>query len=307
MEIVKRNEATAFAPCHVTAFFVPNIQPREPARTGSWGAGLCLGTGVVATVEAEPADQAAIEVTRAGKGGDARVTREALRQMLATGDQALPVEVSCTVHEGAPVGQGFGISGASALASAFALARCLGKGRSEAMQAAHLAEVRNRSGLSDVVASVLGGVVLRNAPGLPPYGATKRLPAKGDVVVATIGDTLDTGTLLRDEAVIERVTEVGKTCMKAVGERPSLETVLDEGARFARETDLVEEGTLVAMDACAEGGRAMVGMMGNTVVAYGETEVLTDVLAGHGDPHVVPIDTGGLRLFDREQLPDALG
>lgn len=307
MDHVKRPEATAFAPCHVTSFFVPNIQPREPERTGSWGAGLCLGTGVVATVEVEPADAAAIEITRPNHEDDeARVTREALRVILAQGDRPLPVEVACTVHEGAPVGQGFGVSGASALASAFALARCLGKGRSDALRAAHLAEVRNRTGLSDVTASFLGGVVLRTAPGLPPFGATKRLPARGDVVVATVGSELDTGALLRDEEVLARVTEVGKGCMEALGKQPNLETVLDQGARFARQTDLVGEGTLRAMEACAEGGRAMAAMLGNTVVAYGDTETLVDVLGGFGQPQAIPIDTGGLRLFDKERLEGVL-
>lgn len=306
MDHVRRDETTTFAPCHTTAFFVPNIQPSEPARTGSWGAGICLGTGVVATVEAEEADQGSIEVTRANADGDARVTREALRQLLERGDTTLPVRVECTVHEGAPVGQGFGISGASSLAAAFALARCLGKGRSEAVRAAHLAEVRNRSGLSDVAASFLGGVVLRNAPGLPPYGATKRLPVKGDVVVATVGDELDTGAILRDQEILKRITEVGKACMEAVGQQPSMETVIDQGARFARETDIVDEHTIRAVEACAEGGRAMAAMLGNTVVAYGDTETLTDVLSGFGEPMVVPIDQGGLRLFDKGTLEDAL-
>lgn len=305
MTELKREEATTFAPCHVTAFFVPNIQPREPARTGSWGAGLCLGTGAVATVEADGADANTIEVTRGGlaEEQEARATREALRLLLET-HASSPLSVSCTVHEGAPVGQGFGISGASALASAFALARCLGVGRSEALRAAHLAEVRNRSGLSDVTASFLGGAVLRTSPGLPPFGSTQRLPAKGSVVVATTGPRLDTGTLLRDEAVLEKVSEAGRSCMDAIGQSPSLETVFEQGARFARATDLVADETLRAVEACQEGGAAMVAMLGNTVVAYGETERLVSVLGGFDDPVVVPIDEAGLRVFDKDRLDE---
>lgn len=306
MDALERDEATTFAPCHVTAFFVPNIQPDQPARTGSWGAGLCLSTGVVARLEVEPADNADISIDRVGTADDdARATREALRQLAEyAADQ--PLAIDCRVHEGAPVGQGFGVSGASALAGAFGLARCLGVGRSDALRAAHLAEIRNRSGLSDAAASFLGGAVLRTAPGLPPYGSTSRLPAKGQVVVATTGPNLDTSTLLRDEEVLERVSEAGRSCMEAVSENPSLETVLAQGEAFARETDLVAEETLRAVEACREGGRAMVAMLGNTVVAYGDTERLTDVLSGFGEPMTIPIDEGGLRLMDPEQVDEVL-
>lgn len=302
MSFLRREEATTFAPCHVTAFFVPNIQPKEPARTGSWGAGLCLGTGVVATVEAQEADQAKIEVTRRQAEGDTAVTREALTQLV--GER--PIEVTCETIEGAPEGQGFGVSGASALAASFALARCLGEGRSRAMKAAHLAEVRHRTGLGDVVSSFLGGAVLRTSPGIPPYGTQKSLPAKGDVVVATVGDELETDELLRDQEIMGTVTEVGRDCTKSVSENPSLESIFQAGAHFSAETGLVEDATLEAVRACAEGGRAMAAMLGNTVVAYGETDTLVDLLERHGTPRVVPIDETGLRLVDRDQLDEAL-
>lgn len=300
--LLRREEATAFAPCHVTAFFVPNIQPKEPARTGSWGAGVCLGTGVVATVEVEESDQGRIEVERRNVDGDARVTREALTQLL--GDR--PVEVSCRVVEGAPEGQGFGISAASALSACFALARCLGEGRSKALKAAHLAEVRHRTGLGDVVSSFLGGAVLRTSPGIAPYGSQTRLPAKGDVVAVTVGPNLDTGEILRDEEHMQRITEVGSECTQQVAENPSLEAILDGGAYFSRETGLVDEATLRAIEAAAEGGRAMAAMLGNTVIGYGDTQTLVDVLEAHGEPSVIPIDEQGLRLFDKEKLDEAL-
>ena len=300
---LRREEATTFAPCHVTAFFVPNIQPKEPARTGSWGAGLCLGTGVVATVEAEEADQGKIEVTRRHADGDAKVTREALRQVL--GDR--PIHVDCEVVEGAPAGRGFGVSAASSLAAAFALARCLGEGRSLAMKAAHLAEVRYRTGLGDVVSSFLGGAVLRTSPGIAPYGSQKRLPAKGDVVALTMGDEIDTEALLRDEATMETVTEVGRECTEAVAENPSLEAIFDAGARFTQDAGLVDDGVLQAMRTAQEGGKAMAAMLGNTLIAYGDTETLVDVLDRHGDPTVIPIDEQGLRLFDKDELDEVLG
>lgn len=266
---------------------------------------MCLGTGVVANVNADESDSTSITVKREGLAEDqeARATNEALRLLLET-HASSPLNVSCVVHEGAPLGQGFGISGASALASAFALARCLGVGRSEALKAAHLAEVRNRSGLSDVTASFLGGAVIRTSPGLPPFGATQRLPAKGSVVVATTGPRLDTGTLLRDEAVLEKVSETGRSCMDAMGQRPSLETLFELGARFANATGLVADETLRAVEACQEGGVAMVAMLGNTVVAYGETDRLMSVLGAYDDPVVVPIDEAGLREFDKDRLEE---
>lgn len=291
---LRRTEATTFAPCHVSAFFVPHLQPKEPERTGSWGAGLCLAAGVAAHVEVEEADRPAIEVERTRTEGPSQVTRAALNQVL----DGAPLSVTCRVQEGAPGGQGFGVSGASALAASFALARCLGKGRSEALRAAHLAEVRNRTGLGDVVAEFMGGAVIRRTPGIPPYGTQQRLPARGDVVVATVGEQIDTAEKLRDRATMETVTEVGTACLQELMQRPSPEAIFQLGARFARETGLVGQETLSAIEASAEGGVAMAAMLGNTVVAYGETDVLLDVLSGWATPHVIPIDQAGLRVLE---------
>jgi hypothetical protein len=51
----------------------------------------------------------------------------------------------------------------------------------------------------------------------------------------------------------------------------------------------------------------MAAMLGNTVIAYGDTETLVDVLSAHGNPSVIPLDEQGLRLFDKDQLDGALG
>ncbi len=291
---IQRDEATAFSPCHVSAFFVPHIERKAPAKTGSWGAGVCLGTGVVATAEVEEADQPTITVERTHGEGPTQVTQAALRNLLGQ----RPLAVTCTIQQGAPSGQGFGISGASALASAFALARCIGEGRSEALKAAHLAEVRSRTGLGDVVAEFMGGAVIRRTPGIPPYGTQQRLPAQGEVVVATVGEEIDTAEKLGDQATMETVTKAGRACLEAVLERPTLEAIFQAGARFSQATGLVSDQTLAAIDACAEGGVGMAAMLGNTVVAYGETEVLQDVLQAWAQPHVIPIDDGGLRVLD---------
>lgn len=291
-----RDQATATAPCHVSAFFVPHVVPREPERTGSAGAGICLDRHVTAHVRIAETDEPSVSVARE-RGGEARVTEAALRMLL--GERRLAV--TCTVHEGAPVGQGFGVSAASALSASFALARCLGEGRSDALRAAHLAEVRQRTGLGDVVGSFLGGVVLRSSPGLPPYGAQTNIPADGDLVVATVDEPIDTAGLLRDRRRLAEVTDVGRTCLETVLARPSLEAILETGAHFARETGLVAPATLDAIDACAEGGLAMAAMLGNTVVAYGDRAVLVDVLSAWGEPEVVGIDQAGLRLVRSEQ------
>jgi pantoate kinase len=290
--VTVRPSASAFAPCHVSAFFVPHIVPKEPERTGSQGGGICLDVGVAASVRVEAAPEPAVRVERRGQTGPARVTEAALRQLL----RDAKLTVTCTVDEGAPVGQGFGISAASALASTFALARCLGLARSDALRAAHVAEVRLRTGLGDAVAAFLGGAVVRLAPGLPPYGRQERLAAAGEVVVATVGPPIETASVLRDAARLARVAEVGKTCLAALSAKPTLDTLFAQGARFAHETQIVAPETLDAIDACSEGGAAMAAMLGNTVVAYGNTDALVDVLRTWGEPRVVGIDEQGLRL-----------
>src|SRR5512137_1733056 len=154
-------DAEAFSPGHVTGFF--EIRYTEDLlSSGSRGAGLCLALGAKSTVRARKSGRTSIEVTIDGRRSQAAVTRAALLHLL----QHEMYQVEVTTQLDLPQSQGFGMSAAGALSASLALAEILGRGRHEAFEAAHMAEVSQRTGLGDVSAIHKAGITIRTRPGL---------------------------------------------------------------------------------------------------------------------------------------------
>ena len=101
----------AFSPGSVTCFFVPNMGA-SPQETSSPGCGICISDGVTAAVR--PAVAASICFN--GQPIDFPPVRTVV-------DNLAPEPVEVFLETPVPLGCGFGISAASSLTTAFALAR----------------------------------------------------------------------------------------------------------------------------------------------------------------------------------------
>ncbi len=201
------DEATAFAPGHVTAFFAP-YPDRDPARAGSRGAGLALSDGVEVTVR--PADDADTADDGPTTGTDLKLDGvpaevEPVERVLGELNVAAEVEVDSDV----PVGAGFGVSGAAALATAFAANAVFGLERSEndLVRVAHAAEAAAGTGLGDVVGQFRGGLPVRLEPGAPGYGRMDGVPARPRVEYVSFGE-LSTERVLGGD--LDPVREAGR-------------------------------------------------------------------------------------------------
>ena len=143
--------AAAFAPGNISGVF--KVIPHEdPARMHSLGLGFTVREG------------AAVSVRRGGSGiifnGEEIEfpTVAAVLERVAPG-QRLAVDVETPL----PLSSGFGLSGASSLAAAYAANALLDLGLSERAlaTAAHVAEVENLTGLGDVCAQYHGGCLVK--------------------------------------------------------------------------------------------------------------------------------------------------
>lgn len=175
--------ATAFAPAHITGFFAAKPDP-DPVKAGSVGCGLCLETGVTARViigttgtmgTTNTADTTSKTSTPdiTGSGALIRLNGEQIdlptveyvvESLLGAGHSQCVVDLAADV----PLGYGFGVSGAAALATALAVNADQGQGLTmeQAAAVAHSAEVVNRTGMGDVTGQYTGGLVIRTAAGL---------------------------------------------------------------------------------------------------------------------------------------------
>ena len=164
-------EASAFAPGHLTGFFQICDEPDDPLMKGSRGAGFSIDIGVQTKVLVETSERDVISIVMNGSvTGEAVVSENVVRRMLAMAEEPQRVEV---IHEiETPIGAGFGSSGGGALTIALAMNDALEMGLSyvDASRVAHLAEIECKTGLGSVFAATQGGFGVLYKPGAPGIG-----------------------------------------------------------------------------------------------------------------------------------------
>lgn len=249
----------AFAPGHITAFFAA-VERDDALETGSRGAGLVIEDGV--TVEVAGADEASV----AFEGEN--VEFEAVERVLGMMDVSARVDIETDV----PVGCGFGVSGASALAAGLAVNEefSLGHEREQVAAAAHVADVLAGTGLGDVVPQSLGGIVTRVEPGAPELGLFGNVEHDDPTVGYTVFGELDTADVLDNDEAMERVNKAGESALDGLLKDPSVEKVMDLSWEFALETNLATELVEDAVgEARSEGGKSSMAMLGETAFGIG--------------------------------------
>ncbi|MHC1572323.1 MAG: pantoate kinase [Methanosarcinales archaeon] len=282
---ISKTRRRAFAPSHITGFFVPVI--RESAlESGSLGAGICLNDGVVAEVVRDAASMDETRVTLSGKPFHSPPLSDALLELTSE-----PLKVD--LHLDIPLGAGFGASGASILAALHAANDALGLNLShnEITLRAHRAEVAWRTGLGDVIAQTTGGVVLRIREGAPPHGRVTQIPAENVPVSWAFFQEISTATVLEDTDAQKRISLAGRSCLKRLIERPSLKNLMIESRRFTCEVGLASESVIDAIESAeARGVVAAQAMLGDTVFAIGE-----DIFSEYKNSGTSLIDKRGVR------------
>ena len=314
--------AAAFVPGHVTAFFSAHSDER-PAAAGSRGAGLTLTDGVdVAVAPTEPGERAEMgvgaetpdEANLSGENDEANLSGEndgtnfsgendevtlilngepAAIGAVTNVFDALGVRGRVVVDTDLPIGAGFGVSGAAALGAALAANEAFGCGRSEneLVRIAHEAEVKNGTGLGDVVAQARGGVPIRLEPGAPGIGELDGVPARTRVEYVTFGELSTEAVLGGDTTAL---SAAGENALDRLRSDPQLPTLMAAAREFAADAGLLVPEvaeTIAAVDRA--GGDAAMAMLGRTVFALGTG--LSD--AGY-DPAVCRTHPSGARLVD---------
>ena len=286
-------KATAFAPGHISCFFEPVYHNEDIFRTGSRGAGINLSLGTVSEVIVENSDVQNIEVYINNKPSSAPVTNMALKYLI--GDN--PLHVTVKTKQDLPTGQGFGMSAAGALSSTLALTKITNITMSDAMKASHYAEVKQRTGLGDVIASCFGGIEIRKSAGLPPWGLIEHISGDFDLVLCVVGKKIDTKKVLLDKSKTEKITEYGRYCTKKLLENPSIENLFSLSQVFTRKTGLADKTVIEAINSTKQYGFASMCMLGNSVFAIGKTNQLSSVLSKFGKVYVCNIDQAGARVL----------
>lgn len=251
-----RRTARAFAPGHLTGFFVPDTSARDPRGRGSRGVGIVLDRGAYAEARWDPNGPRRTSL-RVTPRVALPVTRDAVAR--TRGDRPGTLEIRLR-HE-LPVGQGLGMSAAGSLAASLATARVLRRPLARAWQSAHLADLGQRGGLGGVAALGGGGLEERLSPGIPPWGRVRHRPVRTPILLVPFGAALPSPRLLGTSRVGARLERSGERALRTFHRDPSLAGFWSAAERFTDEVGLATPALLARAHALRSPGLAVAQAM----------------------------------------------
>ena len=252
--------ATAFAPGNVSGVF-KIVRDDDPRRMHSLGMGFTVTHGVTATVREAPVTEVAF---------NGRVFDFATVRSVAEALTSRPVRIA--LESELPLSGGFGLSGASALATAYALDAEFELGLDERTlgMTAHVAEVTNLTGLGDVCGQFRGGCLAKLVPGDPL--AAIALPIAERRVYYRFFSPIVTREIIGDPRRAARINAAADSALADIGALADRGvTAFDEyiaaAKRFSVESGLLRHPDVrrTIAEVEAAGGAASMIMLGNAV------------------------------------------
>ena len=254
--------AAAFAPGNVSGVF-KIVRDDDPRRMHSLGMGFTVSHGVTASVSEAPA----FEVSFNGEVFDFPTVRHVAGALANR-----PVRVR--LESELPLSGGFGLSGASALATAFAINAAFDLELDEHAlgMAAHVAEVTNLTGLGDVCGQFRGGCLAKLAPGDPL--ASVPLPVPEQPVFYRFFSPIRTRDVIGNPEHATRINAAADAALADLGELadrgvPDFGEYVAVAKRFAVASGLLRHAEVARIigDVETDGGSASMIMLGNAVFA----------------------------------------
>lgn len=253
------NSASATCPSALSFIFKPYYHS-DPVKAGSIGVGCTIDRMVKVAIQ--PFSHSAILMN--GSLITFPTVEYIIHQLIHQ-----PVKVSIT--SSLPLGFGFGISGASALATAYAVNTLfkLNKPQEDLHRLVHTAEIINKTGLGTVATQITGGFLVKKAPGLPVIA--QRLPFEGQTLYLTILDTMETPDILSDPALMDTVSKAADGALERIcqSSHPSLNHVLDISYDYIQASGLpMNKQTQHVIEVIrTNGGSATMAILGQTVIS----------------------------------------
>jgi len=285
-------QSLVFAPSHITGFF-EIIDHSNPLIRGSRGAGVVLDQGVLTTVDAcEGNGEIIIKIN--GKTNDLNFplegsitykTLDLLKKHFSEeiGWDQLKIIVNHRIN--VPIESGFGASAGFALGTSIGLSKLLKLPLTfnQAAAVAHNAEVDLKTGMGDVMGSVIGGFPVRIEPGAPGYGKADKLldgrergskdDGEGLFVISKSLGTIETASVLTDPDMTHKVNSVARDMLQKLLLNPQVTNFMDLSLEFAQKTGLIDPEVMEIVNVLKdETLGASMAMLGKTAFAISDTQ-----------------------------------
>ena len=255
--------AKAFAPGNISCIF-KIYKHKNPRFMGSYGVGFTVNEGVV--VDVAKSDKT--EIIFNNKKIDFPTV---VSVVYALTNQ----KVNVTITSKLPIGCGFGVSGASALASAYALNKLLQLKKTKKQMAiiAHTAEAKNKTGLGDVVNQYFGGFLFKKKPS--SYFSVVKIPVKEKYVYCRVFSPLSTKEVLSDVLLLNKVEKAAAEALQQIVNVLQkkndlvLQDIFSISKKFVMDAGLLKNAEVIKTieKIEKEGGAASMIILGNAVMS----------------------------------------
>ena len=268
--------AKAFAPGNISCVFVIR-KNKNPAKSGSLGLGFTINKG--ATVEIKNWDvnkrinnkirkAANMENKNIVYFNNEKINFPTVNSVI---EKLTGKKVIVSIKSELPLGAGFGLSGASALATAYALNKLLKskKSKKELALIAHIAEVENLTGLGDVINQYYGGFLVKYKPSY--MFKAEKLPIKNKTVYYGYFSRLDTKKVISNKKIKNKINKAGLKSLSKIKKlnrgNINLKNLIRISKEFAMESGLLKSNEVKNMVKGIEKnkGNASMIMLGNAV------------------------------------------
>src|SRR3989338_5804101 len=252
--------AKAFAPANISCIFKV-YEHKNQRWMGSYGLGFTLNEGVVVSVSKANRDKVVFNGHSinfpTAKSVIEKLTKEKMRVNIKTK---------------LPLGCGFGLSGASALAAAYAVNKLfnLSKSNKELAIIAHTAEVENKTGLGDVVNQFYGGFCLKLKPS--SYFIVKKIPINNINVYCRYFSKISTKSIITTPKLKNKINESASVALNKIKEimknsKIKFKDIIKISKEFAINSDLLKDKKTIEAIKNIEknNGNASMIMLGNAV------------------------------------------
>ena len=184
-----------------------------------------------------------------------------------------------------PIESGFGASAGFALGTSIGLSKLLKLPLTfnQAAAVAHNAEVDLKTGMGDVMGSVIGGFPVRIEPGAPGYGKADKLldgrergskdDGEGLFVISKSLGTIETASVLTDPDMTHKVNSVARDMLQKLLLNPQVTNFMDLSLEFAQKTGLIDPEVMEIVNVLKdETLGASMAMLGKTAFAISDTQ-----------------------------------
>ena len=252
----------SFAPGHISLTFAIHSHT-DPIKMGSTGLGIVLPQGVYCSIVDEKRKGNENIIIAENQIIDDPVVSRSI-ELLGYGNRGLSVYL----RRDLPIGSGFGISGASALAACLELDKNL----QNCTSAAHQAEIEYKTGLGDVAAisSALSVgnfplIVERKAPGANGENTTYNVENK--VVVCISGLGRNTSEIISSSEWSEIINAVSSNLNITDYD---IRSVIKAGRIFTEKSGLINDNLADILDSIPLGAVSSVAHLGTSIIAVSD-------------------------------------